>query len=176
MTDVENKDETLASDNMVLFNGLVNVWLPEGFEDMEPDRTALRYPYKKKPAIIKQNDSGEICMTFDLYEKSLVADQIQSAARNLKKLIRQLYPYNHNIIIKQFKTNQGIVGTGFSFFHIGSKTRQFVEFYVLPIHGRFFFGTMCCPEEKAEDWQETSRKVKILICERKVSIGEENRI
>lgn len=171
---VENKDETSVSDNIILFNGLVKAWLPEGFHDMDQDLTELRYPYKKKPEIIKQNDSGEICMTFDLYEKLLAPNQINSAVWNLKKLIRQVYPNNYNIIINHFKTNQGIKGAGFTFIHICGETRQLIEFYILPIHGRFFFGTMCCPEGKMEYWKETSRRVKMLIFEQKISIGGRN--
>ncbi len=146
------------------FDNKVKVWFPDNFYE-DSELIEKRYPFKKKPSIIKVDSTGKIFITFDLYSKPLSAMQIAGVAVGMRNIILQVYSYNNKIKLRRFKTIQGLQGVSFSFYIINKCSRQFVEFFVLSIHGHLFLGTVTCPEENRYEWKSAFLKVKRTVQE-----------
>ena len=165
----EETDDLSGYNKILLFDEQVKVYLPEEFTDMDSELAAKKYPYKKRPSVIKIDEAKDICLTLDLYTRQLAADQVINAASSFKKLIRQTYPNNKRIEINQFRTTQGIQGACFSFIIQTGDSCRIIEYFILPIHGRLFFGTLNYPEAGSEILGGHCTNIKELIQEVKVS-------
>ena len=149
-------------ENSLFFDDKVRVWLPDDFhKDLE--LIEKRYPYRNRPVVIRCDSTAEAFITFDFYNKPLSANQVSNAALSLRRLIKKVYPYNEEPRLKRFKTRQGIQGVSLSFYCMMNHYRQYVEFFILSIHGQLFIGTVNCAEENKGKWAFVFRKIKISI-------------
>ncbi len=99
----------------LFFDGLMEIWLPGGFAEMDTAQEAARFPYRQKPPVIRADRTGTAVVTFRLSDKPLAPDQAEPAARSLAKLFMREYPYNRSIPVSRFRTIQGISGSRFRF-------------------------------------------------------------
>lgn len=150
---------------IILFEGLSEIWLPDGFIEMNPEQEAVRFPYRQKPPVIRTDRTGSYVVTFQLYNKPLASDQTVAAVRSLAKLINKEYPNNHKIPVSSFRTNQDIGGGWFRFCHVAGEKSQQCDFFVLPIHNRLFVGTMSYPEPDKDKWNPFSSKIRTMVTE-----------
>lgn len=146
-------------EKFILFDDRVKVWLPDGFCE-NSELIGRRYPYKNRPSVIKADNTGKVFITFDLYPQPLNVSQVTGAALSIKNMIWQIYPYNDKMVLKHFKTSQGLKGVSFSFCSRVSRDLQYVDLFVLSIHDRLFIGTAACPEKIKMEWDSDFIKVK----------------
>lgn len=167
----KNSPEEESGTTALFFDGLMEIWLPGGFVEMDPEQKTVRFPYRQKPPIIRADRTGAAVVTFRLSDKPLAPDQVEPAVRSLAKLFMREYPYNRVIPISRFRTIQGIGGSLFRFCYIDGTNKHYGEFFVLPIHGRLFVGTMSCPEPDKDKWMAVSDKIKSEIAELGIQKG-----
>jgi hypothetical protein len=68
---VRINDRFFAFVRTPLFDGRLLVCLPEDFTDMSEEESRIKYPSSNRPKIIKADERGAACFTFDTVDSPL---------------------------------------------------------------------------------------------------------
>ena len=75
-----------------LFDGKVELLLPESFVDMPAKLAKIKYPSEYRPQRIKTNLLGNVNFAFNLFPQPITPEQLPRAAQTFARMIKQMNP------------------------------------------------------------------------------------
>ena len=106
----------------VLFDGKLQIYIPDDFSHADESEAAEIYPSLERPQVIFANAGFSRFLTFSLLDKLVSADETLSVAKEIRKLIWSLYP--HSLLSEAVFIRFGNLRCGGFFFRTGTKESQ----------------------------------------------------
>ena len=132
--------------------------IPDSFQDMEPDKIGLMYPYEERPQIILEDKETDRVCTFSLLERQeLPEGQIECAVYEMMEVVRSLYP--SSILEKPQFTESRCCGW-FSYKMANVEGELYQRMYILRVSGCMMLGTMGC---RVDDEAGKEQMTEILM-------------
>lgn len=75
-----------------LFEGLLRIEAPVGFQDMDEQRCEDCYPYENRPQIIKEIQNENVQLTLQLMNKELREEDVRNVAEQICELTEKVFP------------------------------------------------------------------------------------
>lgn len=72
-----------------LFDGRIQIMMPSQFTRMDIETAKKKYPSEMRPNLIYTDESGEVNLTFSLFEQYAGSSQIEGTLRRYQELIRK---------------------------------------------------------------------------------------
>lgn len=72
-----------------LFDNKIHIMLPSQFIVMDPETAKKKYPSEKRPSLIYTDESGEVNLTFSLFEQYAGGSQIEGTLARYQALLRK---------------------------------------------------------------------------------------
>lgn len=145
-------EEKICFHKVVLFEGKMDIMLPDKFEDMPLRLAKSKYPMEQRPQIIKTNEDTKINFTFSLIEQSLTNEQVNQMIKLFKQVLRNAKPDIKFIEEKTEKVDTLTVGW-FDFVSNGYDQKIYNFMYFVPIAGKMMHGIFNCPVQDADSWK-----------------------
>lgn len=127
----------------ILFNEL-RIWIPDDFVHMSESMVDCLYPFAERPQILYTNEEKNQYYTFRLTEKSLLADKVMPAAREIRKMIGSLAPAS---LLSQAMAQSinGLASGSFSFRTDSINESQIHTFYIISLKNQMLLCVTTCP-------------------------------
>jgi len=126
-----------------LFQGKMCLLLPATFVDMPLKLARLKYPSEQRPQIIKTNLLGSTNFAFNLFQQPIQAEQMQSAADGMKRILKNINPSH----IFYDSGTEPLGATSLSWFDFkgyGIDTQIYYVVFLTSIDGNLMHGTFNC--------------------------------
>lgn len=142
----------------VLFDGRMEMFLPEEFDDMPREMLQKKYPSELRPQIVKTNVSGDINFTFSLLETKVGYEQLSDTVSDYMSVIRRLQPGNLFFDKGTLMTvNTGCAWTEFSSYAINEDLYNML--FLSVIEGKLMLGMFNCPLSQGSDWKSFRNQI-----------------
>lgn len=151
-TGLSIKGEPVRFRETELFQGKMTIWLPDTFVDMPSRIARLKYPSEQRPQVIKTDLLGSTNFAFNLFDKIIRPDQMQSAAEGMKSIIKKVNPAN----IFYSGETEPIGDTQISWFEFkghGIDTQIYYIVFLTSIGGKLLHGIFNCAIADMEEWK-----------------------
>ena len=135
-----------------LFDGRMQVMLPQSFQDMPSGLARLKYPMEQRPQVIRTNERTDINFTFSLLDQPLENSQVKPLRDTLKKALRRARPDMRFMEDGLRETQERTTGW-FEFISNGIDGKLYNIMYLTPVSGRLMQGLFNCPVKDAQNWK-----------------------
>lgn len=145
--------EVVKFEEQIIYQEKMSIFLPREFITMPKKIAKIKYPSECRPQVIKTNDTGMVNMTFNLFDRNILPQQIKGASNTLKKGIRNMYPANIFFEEKTIKMGDTIC-SWFDYKSYAMDGAIYNLLYVTSIGGKVLQGTFNCRFEEMNKWRE----------------------
>ena len=145
--------EDILLKNVTLFDGRVEIRLPEGFVDMPQDIAKRKYPSKYRPPVILMSKDTLVNYGFHLVDFPLPKEQISKAIGGFLWNAKRVKPAAHFSEIQYIDKADGQVAF-FSYDAAAADADIFQIIFVTDIEGKVLYGIFNCLIQERENWEE----------------------
>ncbi len=158
------REELYTFEETQLFDGRMQVMLPQSFKDMPDGLAKLKYPMEQRPQVIRTNEGTDINFTFSLLDQPLENSQVKLLGDTLKKALRRARP-DMRFMEDGFRETKGHTTGWFEFISNGIDGKLYNIMYFTPVSGRLMQGIFNCPVKDAQNWKPVILQVMDTIKE-----------
>lgn len=147
------KGEKIMFAAIQLFDGKMELLLPDSFVDLPGKLAKIKYPSEYRPQIIKTNLLGDVNFAFNLFPQQVSSDQLSIAARTFAKMIKQMNPST----VFYDKATEDLGDTKLSWFDFKGYAMDgqlYYIYYVTSIGGNLLHGIFNCRMEDMQEYKE----------------------
>jgi len=145
-----------------LFNEKLSINLIDDFLHVSDEKASEMFPLQDKPQVIFADTDFSRFLTLSLLEKALGTEETLNAAREIRKLIWNMYP--SSILKKEAPMKFGNMKcSGFSFRTDVDDKQKFNTMFVVSFEGKLLLGTFGC----AADDDDAKKLLAGLLAEAK---------
>ncbi len=141
---------TVILKRVSLYDGALDMLLPEDMEEMAEAWREVYYPYKERPEIIWWRPDGRVQMTFQRFACSLPREKVYAAAIAVSHLVQNHHPRIRAGCVHLFFENVAI-GWFIMELNKGERKKKHMKF-IMGLDGKFTLGTLTYPVEEQEKW------------------------
>ncbi|MCM1159599.1 MAG: hypothetical protein NC412_00105 [Roseburia sp.] len=145
--------EVVKFESQIIYQEKMSILLPEGFITMPKKIAKVKYPSEYRPQVIKTDDTGMVNMTFNLFDRNILPQQIKGATQTIKKGIRNMYPANIFFEEEMFEMGDTVC-CWFDYKSHAMDGAIYNLLYVTSIEGKVLQGTFNCRFVKMNVWRE----------------------
>jgi hypothetical protein len=162
---VKINDRYFAFARTQLFDAGIFVYLPEDFTDMPEDVTAIKYPSSNRPKIIKADERGAVCFTFDVIDNPLDAESVPELVSGMRAMLQKLNPsflfFESEESETETEENPAIGSIAYKSPAIDEAVYNVMFF--ASINGKTLMGTFSCPYGEHDEWKDIVSEILDLI-------------
>lgn len=147
------QNEGIQTQEISLWDDVFQTELPTGFEIAAEELIKQKFPYISKSEFVFSNEQNRQIVTFSLLHKELRSEQIESAIREIQRMVAHRYPGNirdYACCLDRIGVNTGY----FSFVTGGIPNGEYHIIFVMAVQDRMMLGTYHCNadyEKQAKD-------------------------
>jgi hypothetical protein len=146
-----------------LFDDRLRVFLPAEFADMPEDTAKIKYPGSERPKIIKSDERGAVCFTFNMIDSPLSDETVPVLATEMKTALQRLNPSWLFFDCDSLDRQEG-GKTGFLEYKSPAVDDSVYNImFFVPVSGITMMGTFSCPYGEYEPWQPVAAEILRLI-------------
>lgn len=134
----------------------IEMFIPEDFIEMPEEIQAMKYPSISRPQIILTSLDTRINFAFNLSEKKVTEDQVESFLLQMKELLKRTNPAVKFYQKKKEKLPHGQQVYMFDFKSYGVDEALYNMVSFSPLNDGMLQGIFNCPERCAESWQNAA--------------------
>lgn len=154
--------ESLHFSPAKLFEGKMQIMIPDHFTDMSPLLAEVKYPSSQRPQIIKTNENGAVNFCFNLFEAPIDMEDIEATALKFRSALQRSQP---SLLQFEQKTEH-LVKTLISWFDLQSFSLDkpiYNLIFVTSIGGKMMNGSLNCPKNLQDAWSPIMKQVVASI-------------
>lgn len=145
-----------------LFEGNVQVMLPDTFIDMPELLASVKYPSQQRPQVIKTGATGTVNFCFNLFIAPIQVDQIENAALTFRSILQRTQPSLIQMEQKNINLEKNCI-SWFDFRSFSLDEQIYNLLFVTSIGGKLMNGTMNCPAPLMRAWKPIMQQVVLSI-------------
>lgn len=146
------KGELITFCRTELFQGKLDVNLPETFTDLPLEYAKMKYPSEQRPSVIKSNKEGSVNFTFELLSASVPTDKIGQLRNQMKNVIKRFQPAN--VFFEQGEMQINAIDTAwFDYKSHGIDQKLYNLMYFMSLKDQVLHGVFNCPMDVGKDWR-----------------------
>lgn len=152
------QNEEIQTHKIGLWDEVFQTELPNGFEIAAEELIKQKFPYIAKPEYVFSDEQNNQIITFSLLQKELRSEQIESAIREIQRMIAHRYPRNirdYACCLDRIGVNTGY----FSFLTGGIPNGEYHIVFVMAVRDRMMLGTYHCNA----DYEKQAKNVVLKI-------------
>lgn len=135
------------------FDGKINMYIPNTFEDMSLEAKKLKYPSENRPDIIKSNENGSIAVTFKLIDSYLTDEQIEELKDTMKIINNRLNPANIYFDEGILEVDEKKIGY-FDFKSSAIDDFLYNFIFLFELQEKTIMGTFSCSYSEYDEWKD----------------------
>lgn len=139
-------------------NGRIVLRLPEQLKEQSYEKVEERFPYHSKPQEVRMDEEGKTIFALNLLEKQLEEGQIQTAVREIQRMITHIYPESIRNHARCMKVEAGITGW-FSFVTGGLADDNCHIMLLMSVSGKMLLGSYHFPAGQEQEEKENFFKI-----------------
>lgn len=152
-----------------LFDGLMNMMIPEEFIEMPMNFQRVKYPSEYRPQIILTNLGLDINLGLTMFSQDADKKELKVIADSIKNTIKRAYP-DYRFFKSEYKSDEDCPYIWFDFRSYAFDDAVYNIQFVMLIEKKILQGSFNCPYAKAEDWRKAMIQMMKSI---KVNGGKE---
>lgn len=154
--------EILHFSPVKLFEGKMQLMLPDHFTDMSPLLAEVKYPSTQRPQIIKTNENGAVNFCFNLFESPIEKEDIEATVLKFQSALQRAQPS----LLQYEQKTEHLVKTEISWFDFQSFSLDkpiYNLIFVTSFGGKLMNGTLNCPKNLQDAWAPIMKQVVASI-------------
>lgn len=148
----------------LLFEDKMSILLPKTFVDMPLKVAKIKYPSEQRPQIIQTDLLGSTNFAFNLFDKPIRPNQMESAADGMRDMIKKVNPAN----IFYEKGCEPLGDTNLCWFEYKGHaldSQIYYIVYITSIGGNLLHGIFNCAIADKDSWRDAALQVIRSICD-----------
>lgn len=136
-----------------LFDGLVNMMIPEEFIEMPMNFQKVKYPSEYRPQIILTSMGLDVNLGLTMFFQSTEKKDVKVITESIKNTIKRAYP-DYRFFKSEYKGDADYPYSWFDFRSYAFDDAVYNIQFIMLVEKKILQGSFNCPYAKAEDWRK----------------------